>query len=115
MRREWIICGASNLIMNAPQHSPKESLVFVSVRVRKSVERTAVLTLQDFGSGISPQNLNKVFDRFFREDASRSRDTGGVGLGLAICRSIVEGAGGVIGVQSVVGQGTVVTASFKLV
>lgn len=105
---------ASNLIMNAIQHSPKDSLVLVSVRVRKSGYRPAVLTVQDFGSGISPQNLTRVFDRFFREDASRSRETGGAGLGLAICKSIVEGADGVIGMQSVVGQGTVVTACFKL-
>ena len=105
---------ASNLIMNACQHSPTGSEVVVSVRLRKAEERRALLVVQDFGSGIAVQNLTKVFDRFFREDASRSRDTGGFGLGLSICKSIVEAADGEIRVQSVLGQGTVVMASFKL-
>lgn len=105
---------AFNLIMNAIQHSPKGSEVLVSVCVKDSGERPAVLTVQDFGSGIAQQNLSRVFDRFFREDPSRSRETGGVGLGLAICKSIAEGVDGVIGVQSVLGEGTVVTASFRL-
>jgi len=105
---------ASNLILNALQHSPSGSDVIVSLRLRKSGERRAVLVVQDFGSGIAPQNLTKIFDRFFREDPSRSRETGGFGLGLAICKSIVVAADGEIGVQSVLGQGTVVNVSLRL-
>ena len=105
---------ASNLILNALQHSAPGSDVIVSVRQRKSGERRAILVVQDFGSGIAPQNLTRIFDRFFREDPSRSRETGGFGLGLAICKSIVTAADGEIGVQSVLGQGTVVSVSLRL-
>jgi signal transduction histidine kinase len=99
--------------MNAIQHSPGGSDVVVSVRLRKSRELQALMVVQDFGSGIAPQNMGKIFDRFFREDASRSRETGGFGLGLSICKSIVEAAHGEIRVQSVLDQGTVVTALFR--
>jgi signal transduction histidine kinase len=105
---------ASNLIMNAIQHSRVGGDVIVSVRTEGGGARKAMLVVQDFGSGIAPENLTKVFDRFFREDASRSRETGGFGLGLSICKSIVETAHGEIQVQSVLGQGTVVKACFGL-
>jgi signal transduction histidine kinase len=105
---------ASNLIMNAIQHSSAGSDVVVSVRSKKVGIRRAMLVVQDFGSGIAPENLTKIFDRFFREDASRSRETGGFGLGLSICKSIVDAAEGEIQVRSALGQGTVVTACFRL-
>jgi signal transduction histidine kinase len=105
---------ASNLIMNALQHSRNASEVIVSVRSRRSGERRVLLVVQDFGTGIAPQNLSRIFDRFFREDPSRSRETGGFGLGLAICKNIVEAADGEIRVQSVLDQGTVVTVSLRL-
>jgi signal transduction histidine kinase len=105
---------ASNLILNAIQHSPKGSEVIVSVRLRRTGHRQAWLVVQDFGSGIAPENLTRVFDRFYREDPSRSRETGGFGLGLAICKSIVEAADGEIRVQSVRNQGTVVTVLLGL-
>jgi signal transduction histidine kinase len=105
---------ASNLILNAIQHSPKGSEVIVSVRPRGIGHRQALLVVQDFGSGIARENLPKIFDRFYREDPSRSRETGGFGLGLAICKSIVEAANGEIRAQSVLDQGTVVTVLFNL-
>jgi signal transduction histidine kinase len=105
---------SSNLILNAIQHSPKGSEVIVSVRPRGIGHRQAWLVVQGFGSGIAPENLSKIFDCFYREDPSRSRETGGFGLGLAICKSIVEAAGGEIRVQSVLDQGTVVTVSLRL-
>jgi signal transduction histidine kinase len=114
LRPEGAEILASNLILNAIQHSPKGSEVIVSVRLRGSGHRQAWLVVQDFGSGIAPENLTKIFDRFYREDPSRSRETGGFGLGLAICKSIVEAAGAEIRVQSVLNQGTVVTVSFGL-
>jgi|HubBroStandDraft_4_1064222.scaffolds.fasta_scaffold1914056_1 signal transduction histidine kinase len=64
--------------------------------------------VQDFGTGISPESLPHVFDRFFREDSSRSRETGGAGLGLSICKAIVEKAGGSIEIESEKGKGTIV-------
>jgi signal transduction histidine kinase len=104
----------SNLVINAIQHSKSGTEVRVSVLRKDAGEQRATLVVQDFGSGIDAMNLAKVFDRFFREDPSRSRESGGVGLGLAICKSIVEVADGVIEIESVVGVGTSVTASLPL-
>lgn len=102
----------SNVVMNAVQHSSRGGTVRVSVR---AFERNAVLRVSDGGAGIAPENLPHIFERFYREDRSRSRETGGAGLGLAICKSIVEGAAGTIGVESAVGRGTTVTVTFALV
>jgi signal transduction histidine kinase len=96
---------ASNLILNALQHSPAGAEV--AVRVETDAGRVR-LTVRDSGSGIAPENLDRIFERFFREDSSRSRATGGAGLGLAICKSIVNAAGGTIDVTSELGEGTVV-------
>ncbi|HTD54905.1 MAG TPA: HAMP domain-containing sensor histidine kinase, partial [Silvibacterium sp.] len=100
----------SNLVMNAVQHSSRGSEVRVSVRSNGSGPGTATLEVQDSGTGISAGNLSHVFERFFREDPSRSRETGGAGLGLSICKSIVENAGGSIQIRSEQGMGTTVTA-----
>lgn len=96
---------ASNLILNALQHSPAGAEVAVSVEAEAGRVR---LEVRDSGSGIAPENLDRVFERFFREDSSRSRATGGAGLGLAICKSIVNAAHGTIEASSELGKGTVV-------
>jgi signal transduction histidine kinase len=62
--------------------------------------------ITDTGSGISPEHLPHVFDRFYRVDPSRTEDSGGAGLGLAICRAIVVSLGGEISIESIVGEGT---------
>jgi len=100
----------SNLVMNAVQHSNRGSEVRVSVRSNGHGPGKAALEVQDFGTGISAESLSHVFERFFREDPSRSRETGGAGLGLSICKSIVENAGGSIEIRSEQGKGTTVTA-----
>lgn len=101
----------SNLVVNAVQYSICGSTVEISL-VRR--DNSAVLQVRDEGAGISPDAQPHVFDRFYREDASRSRDTGGAGLGLAICKSIVDKSGGSISIESVKGIGTTVTAVFRL-
>jgi signal transduction histidine kinase len=104
----------SNLVMNAVQHSPQDAEVQVAVRVVQTGVRAAVLEVHDSGSGIAAENFDRVFERFFREDPSRSRQTGGAGLGLAICKNIVESAGGVIQIESAPNKGTTVRATFPL-
>ncbi|HTV08593.1 MAG TPA: ATP-binding protein [Candidatus Aquilonibacter sp.] len=104
----------SNLVMNAVQHSSRGGVVRVAVRVVKDGERRAVLQVADQGAGIATESLPHIFERFYREDRSRSRETGGAGLGLAICKSIVESVGGTIEVESAVGRGTTVTVTFAL-
>ena len=102
----------SNLAMNAIQHSAKGSEVRVTAQ---ALESWILITIQDFGTGISADSLPHVFERFFREDRSRSRETGGAGLGLSICKAIVENAGGRIDIESEKGQGTRVTVRFPRV
>jgi signal transduction histidine kinase len=95
----------SNLAMNAIQHSAPGSSVRVAAR---AIGARILVMVQDFGTGISTDSLPRVFERFFREDASRSRETGGAGLGLSICKAIVEKAGGSIEIESEKGRGTIV-------
>ncbi len=87
----------TNLIENALRYTPAGG----SVRVLLSREGEAVgVTVADTGSGIAPEDLPRVFDRFYRADKSRDRSTGGAGLGLAIARQIVELHGGSIEAES---------------
>ena len=72
-------------------------------------ENTVRLSVQDEGCGIAPDELPRVFDRFYRADRSRTRDTGGSGLGLSIAKWIVEKHGGWFEVTSSVGIGTRMT------
>jgi signal transduction histidine kinase len=99
---------ASNLILNALQHSQSGAEVVICVDQLKTESPRVQLEVRDSGSGIARENLDRIFERFFREDSSRSRATGGAGLGLAICKSIVSAAGGTIDVRSELGKGTVV-------
>ncbi len=102
----------SNLLVNAIQHSARGASVEVKVRTTGGSPRYAVLEVEDHGQGIAPEDLPHVFDRFYRVDTSRSRETGGAGLGLAICKSIVEAAGGSLHLESIPGQGTTARATF---
>ena len=104
----------SNLVVNAVQHSREGSAVRVVLDRCSGAERRAMLEVRDQGAGIAEGSLPFVFDRFYREDSSRSRETGGAGLGLAICKSIVESAGGRMELESVQGSGTTVRAFFIL-
>jgi len=69
-------------------------------------DKWTVVTVADTGSGIPPEEQSRIFDRFYRVDASRSRNGGGTGLGLSIAKHIVELHGGQLEVQSVVGIGS---------
>lgn len=93
----------NNLIGNALRHTPAEGRVEVHAR------RTALgveVSVSDTGEGIRAEDLPHVFDSFYRGDKSRSRSTGGAGLGLAISRGIVQAHGGEIKVQSEAGRGS---------
>ncbi|WP_139488593.1 sensor histidine kinase [Brevibacillus dissolubilis] len=83
----------------------------VHLTVRRE-ETSVVLTVQDTGSGIPEEDLPFVFDRFYRGDRSRQRETGGSGLGLTIVKSFVEAHGGTVAIESTLGRGTTVTVRF---
>jgi signal transduction histidine kinase len=95
--------------MNAIQHSDPGGKIRVAAR---GIESGAQIMVEDSGTGISAESLPHVFERFYREDRSRSRETGGAGLGLSICKAIVESAGGNIRIASEKGRGTTVTLQF---
>ena len=100
-----------NLLDNAFRHTPAEGTV--TIRLSQQ-ENLAMLSIEDTGSGIDPQHLPHVFDRFYRVDEARDRSSGGTGLGLAIVKEIVEAHDGRIRVESEVGKGTVFVIQLPL-
>ncbi|RAI99272.1 phospho-acceptor domain-containing protein [Paenibacillus pabuli] len=90
------------LLDNAVKYSRAKGSVNVSL---KKQNNDVMLSVSNTGEGIAPEHLDRIFDRFYRTDASRARKNGGHGLGLAIARSIVEQHKGEIYARSVVGEG----------
>ena len=95
-----------NLVSNAIVHTPAGGTVMLTAQSRG---HEVAVTVSDTGIGISPEHLPHVFDRFYRVDRSRTRQTGGAGLGLAIVRQLVVAHGGSVTVDSTPGQGSAFT------
>ncbi len=93
-----------NLVRNAITYTPAGGIVSISLERASSAQ--VALTVADTGIGIPPEDLERVFERFYRTDASRARATGGFGLGLAIVRDLVNAMGGSITAESKVGEGS---------
>jgi signal transduction histidine kinase len=94
-----------NLLENAWRYGPKRGPIEVRA---KSAEQKLVIEIEDHGIGIAPDDLAKVFTPFFRAETSRTRATGGLGLGLTLAKRILDAHGGTIGIESEVGSGTTV-------
>lgn len=93
----------TNLLTNAVTYSSDSSTVIVTVN---STADKSCVTVADTGPGIPKEHLDRIFDRFYRAESDRSREVGGSGLGLSICRTIIERHGGWISVESEVGVGS---------
>jgi signal transduction histidine kinase len=91
-----------NLVENALRHT-SEGTITIATRPRND---GVLLSVADTGSGIAPEHLPRIFERFYRADLGRSREEGGTGLGLAIVRHLVDAHGGVVEAVSEVGVGT---------
>ncbi len=86
-----------NLLSNALRHTPANGEIIVTGALQN---QQVVVSVKDTGEGLTPEQCAAVFDRFYRADKSRSRETGGTGLGLAIVKAIVEAHGGKVGAVS---------------
>ena len=101
-----------NLIENAIKYSSKDSQpVAISISERK--DRVDIV-VSDHGIGIEPEALLHIWEPFYRADKSRTRETGGYGLGLSLCKTIVEAHGGQIDIRSTPGKGTQVSFSLPI-
>jgi two-component system, OmpR family, sensor histidine kinase SenX3 len=98
-----LVTAVANLVENAITYSPGETKVTLEAhRARDVIE----VSVTDQGIGIAPADLDRIFERFYRADQARSRDTGGTGLGLAIVKHIAVNHGGGVEVESTVGAGS---------
>jgi len=100
-----------NLLSNAAKYG--QSGGWVGVKVRAGLDGVDV-TVSDRGIGIAPQDLQNIFEHFFRSTDPKVRKRKGTGIGLTIVRYIVDAHGGTITVDSKPGQGTTFTVSFPL-
>ncbi|WP_414839649.1 two-component system histidine kinase PnpS [Carnobacterium sp. TMP28] len=101
----------ANLIDNAVMYTKPGGVINVTI---KKSESQAIITISDNGMGIPEDEINRVFERFYRVDKGRSRNSGGTGLGLSIVKYLVENFNGTITVKSKVGLGTTFTLIFPL-
>jgi len=100
-----------NILDNAMQHTPAGGQINLSAR---NVGDSVKLSIQDSGPGIEGEDVNRIFNRFYRTDEARNRDDGGSGLGLAIAKSIVQAHNGQILAESEPGQGLTININLPI-
>jgi len=108
---DQISAAVTNLVSNAVTYSEAGSRVLVST---KSVDDTAQISVVDQGIGIPAQEIDRIFERFYRVDPARHRSTGGTGLGLSIVKHVAATHGGDVSVWSVEGRGSTFTLTLPL-
>ena len=101
----------ANLVGNAVTHTPAGTAVEIAVGVSGG---SGVIEVRDHGPGIDPEHAARVFERFYRVDASRGRDSGGAGLGMAIVAAIVDAHHGTVTLEQTAGGGTTVRVTLPI-
>lgn len=109
--QELLLQALANVIKNAIAYNKPKGTVDVSLNKEK---QTAIVTIEDSGIGIKETDQAQIFNRFYRVDKSRSRNTGGSGLGLSITQSIIQAHKGSISIKSELKKGTIVTISLPI-
>ena len=104
--QDQLVTALRNLIDNAIRYSPENTRVGIGIR---SKDGLVAVSVTDQGEGLSPEDQERVFERFYRVDAARSRHTGGTGLGLSIVKHVVANHGGEVTLWSQPGQGSTFT------
>ena len=104
--QDLLVTALRNLIDNAIRYSPENTRVGVGARTKEGV---VAISVTDQGEGLSEEDQERIFERFYRVDAARSRHTGGTGLGLSIVKHVVSNHGGEVTVWSRPGQGSTFT------
>ena len=110
--REQLVMALHNLIENAINYSSEKTKVIISVRV---IDKLVEIVVKDQGIGIAERDQERIFERFYRVDPARSRETGGTGLGLSIVKHVVANHGGDISVWSQVGEGSSFTLRLPII
>ena len=100
-----------NLADNAVKYTPENGKIGIELTKDKNM---ALFSINDNGIGISPEHLPHIFERFYRVEKSRSRQSGGYGLGLAVSQTIVDAHFGTISISSISGSGTTVKVNLPL-
>ena len=104
--QDLLVTALRNLIDNAIRYSPENTRVGIGVRSREGL---VSISVTDQGEGLSPEDQERVFERFYRVDSARSRHTGGTGLGLSIVKHVASNHGGEVTLWSQPGQGSTFT------
>ena len=99
----------TNILDNALRHTPQNGRIILSA---KQFNEAVEIAISDNGPGLSPEDIDRIFERFYRADPSRHREQGGSGLGLAIAKSIVQAHNGQISAESEAGKGLRVIIKF---
>ncbi|GEM_PF-511904 len=102
-----------NILENAVKYNVSKGKINIAVDKIDRKDKFFIIKIQDTGIGIGSKDIDKVFDRFYRADTSRSKKVGGIGLGLNICKEIVRLHGGRIEIKSTPGVGTIVSIRFE--
>ena len=106
--------AVENLLDNAIKYTPAGSRIAVAARVQNGVGDDVIVSVRDDGPGIPAEDVPHLFERFYRVDKGRARESGGTGLGLSIVKHIVQLHGGRVWVESKLGQGTTFSLSLPL-